>query len=204
VPSVDELAYQKGRFRAQLWEEDKDKMAQFKPDNSQDPQTIVSKFNEFMQKLADDRDKKYQEFAQRLNENRQNKQTNQEQFAFGLARLSPGALFSLAATNLAGNGIELKQQFIDEAHGYQATYAQFMKEKTGMNLGGDVMLFKMKQGDEQEEKPIDPKELPEFYYRSQPLAQGFRYALLDMGLMVVLNIIFFVGAFVGFIRYDVR
>ena len=164
----------------------------------------LSAFNEFMQKLADDRDKKYQEFAKRLNEDRQNKQANQERFAFSLARISPSALFSLAATNLVGNSIDLKQHFIDEAHGYQNTYAQFMKEKTGMNLGGDVMLFKMKQGDEEEEKSIDPKELPEFYYFSQPLARDFNYALLDIGLLVIYNIIFFAGAFVGFIKYDVR
>ncbi len=204
VPSVDEQAYQKGRFRAQLWEEDKDKMAQFKPDNSQDPQTIVGKFNEFMQKLADDRDKKYQEFAQRLNEDRQNKQANQERLAFSLARLSPSALFSLAATSLVGNSIELKQQFIDAAQSYQMTYAQFMKEKTGMNLGGDVMLFRMKNDDSEAEKPIDPKELPEFYYSPPPLAASASSALLDIGWLAVYNIIFFVGALVGFIRYDVR
>ena len=205
VPSVDEHGYKKGRFRAQLWEEDRHKMAEFKPDEKEDPMKMVSKFNEFMQNLSDERDKKIKEFSKRLNEDRRNKQLQQQRLAFSLARISPNALFSLAVTNLVGNSLDLKQHFINEATGYQTTYAQFMKEKTGMNLGGDVILFKMKQGDDkEEEKPIDPKELPDFYYSAEPVSQVFEKAFLDLGLLVLYNIIFFVGAFVVFIRYDVR
>ncbi|MBC8180445.1 ABC transporter permease [candidate division KSB1 bacterium] len=205
VPSVDEHSYQKGRLRAQLWEEDRHKMAEFKPDEKEDPMKIVDKFNEFMQNLADERDKKIQELTKRLNEDRRNKQLQQQRLAFGLVRVSPSALFSLAATNLVGNSLDMKQHFIDEATGYQTTYAQFMKEKTGMNLGGNVILFKMKRGgEEEEEKPIDPKEMPEFFYNAEPVSQVLEKAFLDLGLLVFYNIIFFVGAFVGFIRYDVR
>jgi ABC-type transport system involved in multi-copper enzyme maturation permease subunit len=205
VPSVDEHGYQKARFRSQLWEEDRHKMAEFKPDENEDPMKIVDKFNEFMQNLADERDTKIKELTKRLNEDRRNKQIQQQRLAFGFARVSPSALFSLAATNLVGNSLNLKQHFIDEATGYQTTYAQFMKEKTGMNLGGNVIMFKMKRGGEEEdEKTIDPKEMPEFFYNAEPVTQVLEKAFLDMGLLVLYNLIFFVGAFVGFIRYDVR
>ena len=205
VPSVDEHSYQKGRFRAQLWEEDRHKMAEFKPDEKEDPMKIVDKFNEFMQNLADERDKKIKELTKRLNEDRSNKQLQQQRMAFGLARVSPSSLFSLAATNLVGNSLDMKQHFINEATGYQTTYAQFMKEKTGMNLGGDVILFKMKRGgEEEEEKPIDPKEMPEFLYSAKAVSQVLEKAFPDMGLLMIYNLIFFVGAFVGFLKYDVR
>ena len=205
VPSVDEHSHQKGRYRMQLWEEDRQKMSEFKADENEDPMKIVDKFNEFMQNLAAERDKNIKELARRLNEERRNKQLQQQRLAFGIARLSPSALFSLASTNLVGNSLDMKQHFIDEATGYQSTYAQFMKEKTGMNLGGDVIMLKMKRGgEEEEEKPIDPKELPEFYYQSEPISQVVEKAVLDLGLLLLYNLVFFAGAFVGFLKYDVR
>lgn len=204
VPSVDQLASQKSRYRAQLWAEDQDKLSSFKPDEEMAPQDMVSEFNKFMQNLADDRNDKLQELTKRLNEERRNKQVQQERLAFGLARISPSALFSLASTALVGTSVNLKQHFLDEATGYQTTYSHFMKEKTGMNLGGDVIMFRVKDGGEEEEKPIDPKELPAFQYQKVSLAEVFQYSIFDMGLLLVFNILFFVGAFVGFLRYDVR
>ena len=158
-----------------------------------------------MQELADERNKKMQEFSNRLNEERRNKQVQQERIAFGLARISPSALFSIASTNLVGTAIDIKQHFLDEAHGYQQSFGQFMKEKTGLNLGGDVILFRMKRGgDEEEEKPIDLSELPEFEYHPLPLVKVLNHAIIDIGLLIMFNIVFFVGAFVGFLRYDMR
>ena len=205
VPSVDELSYKKGRFRAQLWQEDRSKLSEFKPSNDKDPEAMMKDFNKFMQELADERNKKMQEYSNRLNEERRNKQTQQQRLAFGLARISPSALFSLATTNLVGTAITVKQHFLDEAHGYQQTYAEFMKEKTGMNLGGDVILFRMKRGDdEEEEKPINPSELPEFEYHPLAMTKVLNRAMIDIGLLLIFNMVFFVGAFVGFLRYDVR
>jgi len=205
VPSVDELSYKKGRFRAQLWKEDQDKLGEFKPSTDKDPEEMVKEFNKFMQELADERNKKLQDYSNRLNEERCNKQIQQERLAFGLARISPSALFSLAATNLVGTSIGVKEHFINEAHGYQQSFAEFMKEKTGMNLGGDVILFRMKKGgDEEEEKPIDPSQLPKFEYRAIPLDKVLNNSILDIGLLILFNLVFFVGAFVGFLRFDMR
>ncbi len=205
VPSVDELSYKKGRFRAQLWQEDRSKLSEYKPRTDKDPEQMMNDFNKFMQDLADERNKKMQEYSNRLNEDRGNKQTQQERLAFGLARISPSALFSLATTNMVGTAITVKQHFLDEAHGYQQTFAEFMKEKTGMNLGGDVILFRMKRGDdEEEEKPINPSELPEFEYHPLAITKVLNNAMIDIGLLLSFNIVFFIGAFVGFLRYDVR
>ena len=204
VPSVDQLASQKSRYRAQLWTEDQDKLASFKPDKDMEAQAMVSEFNKFMQDLADKRNDKLQQLTKRLNEERRNKQVQQERLAFGLVRISPSALFSLATTALVGTSIGLKQHFLNEATGYQKTYSHFMKEKTGLNLGGDVILFRVKTGEEEEEKPIDPKELPELQYQKASLVEVMSHSILDIGLLLMFNILFFVGAFVGFLRYDVR
>jgi ABC-type transport system involved in multi-copper enzyme maturation permease subunit len=207
VPTVDQINYQKSKFRAQLWDEDQKDISKFQPSKDKSPEEMANDFNKFMQALADKRDKKMQDFSNRLNEQRESRQIQQERLAFNLARISPSALFSLAASNMVGTSIELKQHFLNEAYGYQQSFAEFMKEKTGMNLGGDVLLFRMKRGgdDEQEqEKPINPAELPVFEYHPIPLSKIMNKAMIDIGLLVLFNIIFFVGAFVRFLKYDVR
>lgn len=204
VPSVDEIAAQKNRLRAQLWAEDHKRMSAFKPAASSNPQDMMKEFNEFMQKNAEERDNKMRELSMRLHEERRNRQLVQERFAFGLARLSPSAAFSLAATTLAGTGIHLKEHFVNEANAYQQSYAGFIKEKTGMNPGGGFIMMRVTTDEEQEKKPVDPRELPEFIYRDQPLQQAAGGALFDFGLLAAFNLLFFIGAFAAFQRYDLR
>jgi len=203
VPTIDEIAAQKTRLRSQLWNEDRNKMASFKLPAGTKMEDMHTAFQKFMEELAENRNKQMQELAGRLNEDRRNRQLEQERLAFGIAKLSPAAAFSLAVTNLVGTSLKLKEHFIKEANGYQKTFGEFMKDKTGMNPGGGMIFMRVKSGGE-EEKPIDPKELPPFEYSSPALGETVQAALFDIGLLGVFNLIFFAGAFVRFLKYDVR
>ena len=162
-------------------------------------------FQQMMQDLNNDRDKRMRELGGRLAEQRRNEQTVQEKLAFSLARFSPSAAFSLAAMNLAGTSIGMKQHFLDTASAYQQSYAAFMSEKTGGTLkgGGMVMIFR-REGDDVTPTPIDPQEIPVFEYQPPSLGTVFNTSFLDFGLLALFNIIFFAGAYTAFLRYDVR
>jgi len=205
VPSIDMLASQKSRLRMQLWSEDRKKMAAYRPSSKGDPEKFMDEFSRFMEELADERDKKMMQLANRLNEERRNRQAEQERLAFGLARVSPSAVFSLAASHLASTAIDLKQHFVNEASGYQATYAEFMRAKTGMNLGAGIMIFMARTGGpDEEEQTIDPNELPPFQYSGQSESDVINASLFDIALLAGFNLVFFAGAVVAFLRYDVR
>lgn len=205
VPSVDEIASQKSRYHAQLWEEDRKAMGSFKAESSDKPDQLLNQFNSFMQKIADEREKKMVEFSARLNEQRRNRQTVQEQVAFNLARVSPAASFSLASSNLVGTSLILKQHYLEEAGKYQQAYASFIREKTGGSLmGGRVMMFRTTDGEEEKRNPIDPHAIPPFVYQAIPLNRAVQTAIFDFGLLVFFNVVFFAGAFISFLRYDLR
>jgi ABC-type transport system involved in multi-copper enzyme maturation permease subunit len=207
VPSLDEHASQRARLAAQLWQEDRGKMSNFKPDESlrENPERMLSEFNSFMQKLGDEREQKMQALSKRLNEERRNREAVRERVAFGLARISPAASFSLATTNLVGTSLELKQQYLNAATEYQQAYAKFMKEKTGMLLGGfRIMAFRSNDGEEAKKDPINPREIPPFVFKAVPLQDVFGAALVDLGILALFNLAFFAGAYVAFLRYDVR
>ena len=206
VPSIDKVNYDKNRFMAQLWQEDREKMQNYSVENPPpqdgDMQAWMDEFRTFMSDLSDARNEKMMAFGGRLNEDRQNREAVQQRVALGLARLSPTSVFSLASTDLAGTSLDLKQRYIEMANRYQESYAQFIREKTG-TAGG--FRFTMRGGQQEEEPPpIDPYELPVFDYEEPAASTLISGSLLDMALLVLFNIVFFVGAFVAFLRYDVR
>lgn len=202
VPSVDEIGSQKARYGSQLFAEDRAVMSNWKP-TEKEPQKMMSEFQKFTQNQGDEREKRLQEFSGRLNEDRENRQAVQEQLALGLARFSPTATFSLAATRLAGTGLGLKEHYQNAAQGYQLDYGKFMLSKTGMNPGG-MFVFRMKTSSDEKPKPIDPQELPVFQYVPAALGDVLPQALIDIFLLIGFNVILFVVAYVAFLRYDAR
>ncbi len=203
VLSVDEIGAQKARLNQQLWTEDSRKMSTFKPATTGDAQKMINEFQKFMGSIADEREKRMNELSARLNEERQNAQKVQQTLAFGIARLSPCASFSLAASQLAGTSLDLQERYRSEARAYQQTYGKFMLDKTGLNPGGG-MVFRMRQESGEQPRPIDPQELPPFLYRPLSLNDVLPAAIPDMGLLALFCLLFFAAAHVAFTRYDLR
>lgn len=204
VPGVDEIASQKARLNAQIWKEDRKALNTFSPAPGTDPSAAVTQINTIMQEAADNRAKKMEELTARLNEDRANRQAAQKRLAFGLARISPSAMFSLAASSLAGTSTGLEQRFHDALTSYQDGYGRFMKEKTGVNLGAGVMMIRMIEEEGTTPEPINPAELPVFTIPPQPFADQLASALPDMGLLGGTLILLFAASVLAFQRYDVR
>jgi hypothetical protein len=157
-----------------------------------------------MQQMGEERDAKIRDFTARLDEDRANRLRVQEQWAFAIARLSPSAAFSLTATAAAGTGIRLKDEFTHAAERYQGSFAEFLKEKTGETPSGG-MIFRTYSDDKQQQKPpINATEIPTFTFQPQPVEAVLGSVAVNFGILALFNIIFFAGAFVSFLRYDVR
>lgn len=202
VPSVDEVASQKSRYRSQLWSEDMKKINQYKGPETNDIDEMMSSFQQFMTNLAEERNKKLNELNQRLNEDRQNRQNLQEKVAFNFARISPSSLFSLAVTNLASTSIQLKQTYLKAANDYQRIYAQFLREKLNGSLPEAGMVMR-KIGDEESES-INPNELPEFIFYDNNVSEVINASIIDISLLVLINLLFFSSAVFSFLKFDVR
>jgi len=205
VPSIDQISYEKNRYNAQLWAEDREKMNTYWRENppSQDAprEEVMLKFRSFMTELSDAREANARELAGRLNEDRLNREQVQQRIALSIARLSPASVFSLASSDLAGTSLDLKQRYLEAANAYQQMYEAFIREKTGSSGGFMIMIGGQS---EKEPDPIDPMELPAFEYKQPETASFVEKSMLDLGLLLVFNLVFFAGAFITFLRYDVR
>jgi ABC-type transport system involved in multi-copper enzyme maturation permease subunit len=204
VPTIDDIETQKSRLAHQLWTEDRKKMSSFTPSSTGDMSAMVEEFNKLMAQLGDNRDKRLRELGDRLNEERSNAQRRQQSLALGLARLSPTTAFSLAVTTVAGTSLELQNRYHDATVAYQEVFGNFMEKKTGMKLGGRMIAIRVNSGDSEKPKPIDARELPSFDYRAAGVGELLPGAMIDFGLLIIFNIVFFAGAYAAFLRYDVR
>ncbi len=204
VPSVDEISSKKSRYSASLWQDDRKRMADFQAPEGATPDQMMKEFQKFISGMNDEREKKESEFAERLNEERRNRQILQEKAAFGLARISPAATFSLASTAIAGTGIHLKDEYKRSAEEYQHAFAEFIKGKTGVTPSGGF-IFRISVGGEEGKKvPINPMEIPKYEFQQQTLKEGLGVAAVDFGILALFDLVFFAGAFIAFSRYDVR
>jgi ABC-type transport system involved in multi-copper enzyme maturation permease subunit len=203
VPSVDEIAYKKAGFRSQVWQEDMQAMNNFKPSQTGDMQAMMTEFQQFMADQSDKRNEKTNAFNAKLNQERENRQKIQQQTAFMLSRFSPVTSFSLTAMQLAGTGIDLKNTFLENAKRYQELYAKFLKERIDGALPGGGLVLRMVNDDE-EAKPIDPAEIPVFSFKSVKLSENIRNSAIDIGVLLVFNLLAFAASVFAFIRFDVR
>tara|TARA_R110002096_G_scaffold170131_11_gene342264 strand:- start:5282 stop:6697 length:1416 start_codon:yes stop_codon:yes gene_type:complete len=205
VPNIDEITAEKSRYRTQLFEDDRPKMANFSAPEGTEPQKVMQAFSKHMSSLSEERTSKIQVFEEKINENYNNRKREQERVALALSRMSPTSVFSLAITRLAGTSLELQNRYMDSAKEYQKVFADFMTEKTGSTgSAGFRMIISSSDDSDEEPETIDASELPNFQFQKATFGVAAKGSILDLGLLILFNLVFFGGAFFAFLKYDLR
>jgi ABC-type transport system involved in multi-copper enzyme maturation permease subunit len=200
VPSVDEVNSKKNTYAKQVSNEFMNKMSSFRSEPGAD---VMKEFQNFMGKTNDERDDQMRIFTEKVNRERWNKQDVQEKLAYAISRISPSASFSFAASNFAGTSLDLVRDYREQAENYQKAFAKFQIAKSG-GTTGTGMNFIIRSGDNNKPPEINPVELPKYEFVPQQLSGSFSASLIDIGLLMLANIIFFGASYKQFFRYDLR
>jgi hypothetical protein len=117
----------------------------------------------------------------------------QQRLAVNFSRVSPTSAMMFGAMSLARTGVNEHDRFLSSVRTYKPIFTKWVNEKMmqGNIFGG------------QQVKP-DLADMPQHEFIPEGLGDSFERVLPDIILMVFLIILFFVGAYVSFIRYDVR
>jgi hypothetical protein len=142
----------------------------------------------------------------RVYEDYYNQKNRQEQLAFSLAKISPASQFQLVTMKLSGTDVALKKRYEDAMKEYKAQYSSFSQQKGGMfgiriSSGRGSTSASMTGG---AEKKVEIGEAPKFTDPEYSFATAFTGSLIDLGLLTLFNVLAFVGAFVAFLRFDMR
>ena len=207
VPNMDMIEIQKRKFTTQQMNERMKKIQEFVSANAPRDTSFLAIFGAFQDSMARAAESERELFFGRLNEDWRNRKDWQEKWAFGFSRISPTAIFQIAAMNLAGTDVGMKYRYLQDLDRYQDAYAEFISKKTGSFADMMRIVVRRFSGSSEEEeklKPLVPSELPEFVDQPRPLGETISASLLDLSLLVILNAVFFAGAFVSFLRFDLR
>ena len=115
--------------------------------------------------------------------------------ALNISRISPAAVYYNAAAILAETDLGSFWQFMEQTRQYRREWVEYLR---------DEKIFSSRRWFTTEsEEPFDLSRIPKFKEQSEGIGSSLQRAVPDIMILVVLNILFFMGAFISFLRYDV-
>ena len=149
-------------------------------------------------------------FSLKLREELRNRKINQERLAFSLSRFSPASAYQLAAMNLASTDIAVKTRYEDAMQLYRTAFNEAVDKKREADGGHDGIQMRwdsesgMKITLGRDGGALEVSDLPRFTAPELSFAEALAPTIVDFGLLAVYTMLAFAGAFVAFLRYDVR
>ena len=214
VTSVAEIESQKDRFRtdrwrsygmerSKLWEERRTAMEGMTEQERNDYMTANRQaWDEEEATAREAATEEMNEHSRKLDEELRNEKMAQEKLAFTLSRFSPASAYKLTAMNLADTGTSLKNEYEDAMKNYRTTFTQFVESKREEERRAN--RGRRGPGGDNDDEPLDLAELPRFDSPEQTFKEAVEPTIIDLGILSVFSVLAFAGAFLSFIRYDVR
>ena len=136
------------------------------------------------------------EKAEKLTTDLELKSTKQTQVAKNLACLSPYANFVYLATDLSGTGLRSLDYFSRFSVEYLEIFWEYADERYTETEENDPTF--------NSNSFLDVSDRPRFNFKEEPLKERVAVVLPYWGILLFFGTVFFICAFIGFIKYDVR
>lgn len=137
------------------------------------------------------------------------KQNSRLRLAYALSRISPAASYQIAVINLAGTDVEMKSRYEDAIGNYKAEFSDYTFNRGSTEPHGGIKITadseKGLSVSVADEGPgLDLSDLPRFNASLARFSESSKYVIWDFGIIVLYIICAFAGAFVAFLRFDLR
>lgn len=204
APSVREYQVEKARIQKErlekhrelrrLWQEERSEPGQEFWRTPEGREAYGLYFNE-ARGLADDF---VTSQRTRLEEAFHNRYNARLALAVTLARFSPAFAVKNAAVRLAGTGLNRQQRF-------ETAYDRHVERgNVWYREASTLDRLRGAHPEKYGERKWDVSDMPRFTYRETWPGEEVETALIDIGILAVWGLVFFAGAYVGILRYDVR
>ena len=199
IPSVHEVTAQKDAFLQEIQKEAIEEQTNYFKEHPrpQKPEEIA-KWNEDVRKWAEDLQQsltgKIDEKNAAIERDYQVKMREQQNLAVNLSRISPASALMFGTMTLARTGIVSHERFLNSVRSYKPIFTKWVDEK----------MIRTADFDSAQQPRPDLSDMPQHTFEPEGLGDSFKRTLPDILLMVFLILLFFIGAYVSFLRYDVR
>jgi len=144
--------------------------------------------------------------------------SQQASLAQNIARLSPASHYLFASSAIAKTDLKNYLSFLQQARLYREELIQYLYSKDAFGLTWFTRMkaeqlleaekLKQKSREEQipyswdEIEPLDLSDCPQFQYVSFGIVESFSLAWLDFVLLFGFNVLFFMAAYLSFLKYE--
>ena len=119
----------------------------------------------------------------------------QSLLALNISRISPAAVYYNAAAIFAETDLGSFWRFMEQTRQYRREWVDYLRD--------EKILSSRRWFTTEFEDPIDLSRIPRFSGQGEHIGNSLQRASLDIMILAVLNILFFMGAFISFLRYNV-
>jgi ABC-type transport system involved in multi-copper enzyme maturation permease subunit len=198
IPSVHEITAKKDAFLQQVQVEAQKGFREWaqknQPVKGEDPKIYQDKFKQFIQDYQQELTSKIDENNAALERDYQLRKKAQQNLAVNLSRVSPASALTFGSMTLARTGVDDYDRFLASVRAYKPIYTKWLNSKLAQSINFQTG----------EQAKIKVEDMPQHSLAPESLGKSLVRTLPDFVLMVVMIIAFFVGAYVSFLRYDVR
>ena len=198
IPSVHEITAKKDAFLQQIQggaqKKVMDWMKENTPKEGEDQKPFQDKFKKFLEEFQQESTSKIDENNAALERDYQARKRSQQNLAINLSRISPASALTFSTMSLARTGIDEHERFLASIRTYKPIFTKWANSRMMQNINF--------QTGEQAKVVLD--DMPQHQFEPEGLSQSLSRAFPDFGLMLFLIIVFFAGAYVSFLKYDVR
>lgn len=120
----------------------------------------------------------------------------QAKLARNIGRISPAVAYADATAILAETDLDTHLRFLDQAKQYRNELIQYLRDQNA--FASDAWY------DPDAGKKIDKDGIPLFHERPESLSSSIKRASVDILILVLLNIAFFLLTYLSFIRYNLK
>jgi len=199
IPSVHEITAKKDAFLQQIQSDgQKQALAWVKENTSkqgEDPKVFQDKFKKYLEGLQNDLTGKIDANNAALERDYQLRKRSQERLAVNLSRVSPASALMFASMSLARTGVDEHERFLASIRSYKPSFTQWINPKMMQSINFQTGETTGK---------VSLSDMPQHKFEAEGLGKSLARTIPDFGVMLVLIVVFFAGAYVSFLKYDVR
>lgn len=169
------------------------------------------KFRETRHSIREELEPKFKAQNERIVDDFKREQSNLTNLAMNFSRISPASAVTYVGMNIAGTGYQEQERFLSQLTMYRETFDKFVEaehekeheaQRQQFRRGGDWLQARLSAAEE--EGKLDVSTIPKFEYRSLDFGERLMMVLPDLAALMIISIIFYLLAFINFLRYDVR
>lgn len=120
----------------------------------------------------------------------------QSLLALDISRISPAAVYYNAVAIIAETDLGSFWQFMEQTRQYRREWVEYLRDE-------EIFSSRRWFTEDGVQGALDLSGMPRFKEQSVGIGGSLQRALPDIMILTVLNILFFMGAFISFLRYDV-